>query len=72
MCLCEPGKTSLIDSVSNALLRILRETATDPQQLSGGERRSQRLCLETHHATINHLDHTHKLVSAYTKHMNLL
>lgn len=28
--LCGPGKTSLIDSTGDALLRVLRETATDP------------------------------------------
>lgn len=65
-----PGKTSLIDSVSDALLRVVRETATDPQQLSGGERRGQRLCLETHtiHKYMTYTSYTHvnKLVRVPT------
>lgn len=40
-----PGETSLIDGVSDALLGVPRQTAADPQELSGGEGGGQRLRL---------------------------
>lgn len=46
VCSHAPRETGLVDGVGDALLGVLRETATDPQQLPGGERRGQRLRLE--------------------------
>lgn len=42
---CGPGEAGLVDGASHALLGVLGETTADPQQLSGGEGRGQRLRL---------------------------